>query len=402
VKKKMRRITWALLLIFASTPALAGKKISVSQLEDLLRSMQQDKKSDVDMSTSLKQVELSEELTRSRMNGLVRYVSGPLATEQIYVLEARSASMAPPVSDLPPAPGPDAAAQKVMLAKTGAYVSGIYAQLPSLTATRTTIRFQDNVEAVAASSGITGSATEVVTTAGFSNAASFIHYINSTEEQVAIQHGAEQRIGPATKTPWGANKMIALMEPDPSLVVVHKEAEESGTIEWLRWELVNGKQMAVYSFAVPKKQSRLELDVCCFPVVKQAGIATFYTALTAPTLGAGGSGGGVAGNFQTNTDWHNFKTTAPYHGKFFVDPETGIVVRMIVEAELNPSDVVHQVDTRIDYGAIKVRDNVLIVPVKTFINTEVVPNGDSGSGGYKTRRTLFTSEYKNYQPGSLK
>jgi len=32
------------------------------------------------------------------------------------------------------------------------------------------------------------------------------------------------------------------------------------------------------------------------------------------------------------------------------------------------------------------------------VNTEVVPNGDSGSAGkYSVRRTLFTSEYKNYQ-----
>ncbi len=398
----MKRFTWALLLIAASTPALAARKISVSQLEDMLRSLQQDKKSDVDLSTSLKQVELTEELTRSRMNSMVHYVPGPLSTEQIYVLEARSAALAPPPSDLPDTPAPDAAAQMAILVKAAAYINGTYAQLPTLKATRTTVRFQDNVEAVAASSGITGSATEVVTASAFANAASFIHYINSTEDQVSIQHGAEQLPAQTTKIPWGANKMIALMEPDPSLVVVHKEAQEGGRIEWLRWELVNGKQAAVYSFAVPKKASRLALNVCCFPSVNQTGKATFYTALTAPTLGGGASGGGVTGNFQTNTDWHNFKTTAPYHGKLFIDPDTGIVVRMIVETELNPSEVVHQVDTRIDYGPMKVRDKVLIVPVKTFINTEVVPNGDSGAGGYKTRRTLFTSEYKNYQPGGTR
>jgi len=40
----------------------------------------------------------------------------------------------------------------------------------------------------------------------------------------------------------------------------------------------------------------------------------------------------------------------PYHGEFFVDSGSGIVVRMIVEAELAPSEVVHRVNTRIDYG----------------------------------------------------
>ncbi len=398
----MKRLAWALLFIVASTPALAARKISVSQLEDLLHSLQLDRKSDAEVSTSLKQVELTEELTRSRMNSMVHFVPGPLSTEQIYVLEARSAGLAPPASDLPSTSAPDAAEQQAILAKAATYISGTYAQLPTLTATRTTVRFQDNMEAVAASSGISGGATEVVTTSGFSNAATFVHYVNSTEDQVALHNGAEELPAQTTRIPWGANKMIALMEPDPTLVAVHKEAQEGGKIEWLRWELVNGKQAAVYSFAVPRKKSRLALNVCCFPAINQTGKATFYTAITAPTLGGGANGGGVAGNFQTNTDWHNFKTTVPYHGKFFVDPATGVVVRIIVEVELDPSEVVHQVDTRIDYGPIKVRDKVLIVPVKTFVNTEVVPNGDSGSGGYKTRRTLFTSEYKNYQPAGTK
>jgi hypothetical protein len=40
----------------------------------------------------------------------------------------------------------------------------------------------------------------------------------------------------------------------------------------------------------------------------------------------------------------------------------------------------------------------LVLPVKTIVVTEVVPNGDSGSAGkYSTRTTLFTSEYKNYE-----
>ena len=70
---------------------------------------------------------------------------------------------------------------------------------------------------------------------------------------------------------------------------------------------------------------------------------------------------------------------------------------MITEAELKPTDVVHQVDTRIDFGPATVNGKILIVPLKTVINTQVVPNGESGEGGYATRRTLFTAEYRNYQ-----
>ena len=104
------------------------------------------------------------------------------------------------------------------------------------------------------------------------------------------------------------------------------------------------------------------------------------------------------GNMQTTTDWKPFKSTVPYHGEIFVDPDTGIVVRLNTQAEFKTSDVVHQEDQRIDYLPVTAGGKALVLPVKTVVNTEVVPNGDSGSGKYSTRHTLFTAEYKDYQP----
>jgi hypothetical protein len=398
-----RLLCWALVLMIAA-PAWCARTITVGQLEDLLRSLQQDKKTDTEVATALKQVVLSQELTRSTMNSLVSYVPGPLATEQVYVLEARSADLIPPSSDLPTTPAPDAAIQQAMLAKADTYVAGTYDQLPNLTALKTTLRFQDNVETIAASSGIQGSATDVVVGGGFSSPATFVHYINSSEGEVASEHGAEKFFSEKDKTPWGANKMIALEEPDPALGTILKEAEAANSLRWLRWELVNGRPVAVFSFAVARKKSHLDVNVCCFPNINQTGVATFYTATTAAALGdgGGGGGGGVAGNYQTRTEWHSFKSTVPYHGEVFIDPESGTVVRCIVEAELKPSEVVHRIDTRIDYGPVKVGNATLILPVKTYVNTEVVPNGDSGAAAYTTRCTLFTSEYKEYQLSQTK
>lgn len=110
----------------------------------------------------------------------------------------------------------------------------------------------------------------------------------------------------------------------------------------------------------------------------------------------------MVGNMQTSTNWHPFKSAVPFHGLLYIEPATGIIVRMITEPELKQSDVVHQVDTRVDYGPVQVGKSTFIVPVKTYINTLVVPNGDSQNGTYTTRCTLFTSEYKNYQVASGK
>ena len=395
----MKQFLWIFVFILPATNSWCARKITVGQLEDILRTMRQEKKSDTEVATALKQVELSQELTRGTMNSLVSYVPGPLATEQIYVLEARSADLVPPQSDLPSTPVPDATTQTAILEKTISYVGASYAQLAELTATKTTLRFQDNVEAIASSSGTQGGATDVVVSAGFSNPATFVHYINSSETRAVFVHGAEKWPPEKDKTPWGANKMIALEEPDPGLADVFREAQSADSLHWLRWELINGKPAAVFAFKVPQKQSHLDVSVCCFPNVNQAGIGTFYTATSAAALGGGGGtgGGGVAGNFQTSTDWHDFRIIAPYHGELFIDPDTGIVLRMITEAELKPSDVVHELDTRVDFGPVKVSDKTLVVPMKTFVNTLVVPHGDSGAATYTTRRTLFTSEYKGYQ-----
>jgi hypothetical protein len=388
----MKKFVWIALLALLAMPAWCAKKITVAELKDSLASMHRENKNDTDVANALKQVELSEQLTRNTMNSMVENVPGPLSTEQIYVLEARSALLAPPATDLPATAAPDAAAQKAMLDKAADYVSKTYEQLPPLTVTKTTIRFQDNIEAAAASSGLSSGAQQVTVGSSFVNPFQFIHYINSTDAQIATEHGAEKPPAGKDKTLWGANRMIALQMPDPSLGGVFQEAQAAGDIKFLRWELVNGKPAAVFTFDVPKKKAHFEVNVCCFPDVDQAGLVNFTPAT--PNSNKPGS---AAGNLQTTTSWHPFKANVPYHGEFFIDPDTGIVVRMITQAELKQNEVVHQDDTRIDYGPVTVGGKAVVLPMKVVVLTEVVPNGDSGSAGaFSLRKTFFTSEYKNY------
>src|SRR5579859_7746824 len=114
----MKRFVWVALLLLIASPAWsAARKITVAELKDMLAALHQQSKSDADVAAELKQVQLSEELDRSTMNAFASNVPGPLSTEQIYVIEARSATLAPPPSDIPTTPAPDAAAQQALLAK---------------------------------------------------------------------------------------------------------------------------------------------------------------------------------------------------------------------------------------------------------------------------------------------
>ena len=366
----------------------------LQQLRDMLVQMQAAKKTDEEVATALKQVVLSEELTRSTMNSLVDYVPGKFSTEQIYVLEARSATLAPPADDLPNAAAPDAAAQKAMLDRAAEYATKTYGALPHLGATRTMVRFQDHVEQGPLTSGLQNSAiSDAGANPNLVLPNQFVHYINSTEAQVDFVNGAEKNPIPQEKGQWGANGMLALLGQAPVLSTVFEEAQKAGKIRFLRWELVNGKQAAVYAFNVDKKNTHYAVDDCCFPDVGQAG-RVFFSSASMP------GGGGAKGNLQTTTSWNFYKATVPYHGEIFINPETGIVVRLITQAEFKNSDVVHQEDQRIDYGPMPVGDKTLVVPVRAVINTEDVPGGDSGAANFSLRHTMFTAEYKDFHAGS--
>jgi hypothetical protein len=71
---------------------------------------------------------------------------------------------------------------------------------------------------------------------------------------------------------------------------------------------------------------------------------------------------------------------------------------MVTQMEPKTTDVVHQADIRTDYGPVTIGDKSLILPVRAFVVTEIVVNGEAGAGGYAERNTMFTADYKNYQP----
>ncbi len=396
---KMKRMGWILVLLLAASPAWAAKNITVQQLKDLLTADQQAKKSDTDVATELKEVTLTEELTTATMNGLSSLVPGQATLEQVYVLEAKSAILAPPATDIPTTAAPDAAAQKAILDKTMDYASKTFAAMPNVTATKTTIRFQDNVSAMAAGSGLHSGATgDSSTDPNLASGTQFIHYINTSEAPVSIHNGIEDNPLAKDKTRWGANGYIALLGQGPVLTTVLQEANAAGKFNFVRWETVAGKSTAVFSFAVDKKKSHYAVNYCCFPQLEQAGVATFTSASAGGARGGGG--GGAKGNFQTNTNYDNYKATVPYHGEIFVDPDTGVVLRLVTIADFKNTDVVHVEDQRIDYLPVDVGGKSLVLPSKSIVNTEVVPNGDSGGGKFIIRHTLFTSEYKGYQAGA--
>lgn len=375
----MKRIAWLAVFLMVALPAWAAKKMTVEQLKDYLVSAKQAGTSDHDVAKELEGVELTEELTNSQLEALGQYVPGQMTTERLFIMEVQSSVLPPPASDIPTAAAPDAAAQKAILDKATEYASKTYAQLPALTATKETRRFQDNAEMPQQSLAARNNAT-------FAPTITPIHYTAAGSSMATFHNGAEDA-PPQSKESWGQNGMIAMLGQTPSLSTVLDEAQQAGKINWVRWETVNGRQTAVFSYAVDKKKTKYEVAYCCFPETGQAGNIALRGTET----------GGGSGNYQTQEDYKIWKSKVPYHGEIFIDPNTGVVMRLITIADLKGSDPVRLETQRIDYGEQTVGGKAVVVPVRDVIDTTEQPYPDDPAGRMIMRHTLFTEEYKNYQ-----
>jgi hypothetical protein len=375
----VKRIAWLVVILLAAAPCWAAKKISVQQLKDLLTADQASHKADADVAAELKDVDLTEELTHTTIDSIKALVPGPLTTEQLFILEIRSAVLPPPASEIPATPAPDAAKQKAILEKA-ADNAKTYAQMPALAATRTLRRFQDSAHQ---DQPALGSHSTAVLAATYTP----IRYTASDEASVIFKNGAEQNPLADGKTHWGENSMIALLGQAPDPVTTLQDAQAGGKLSWLRWETVNGHELAVFGFSVDKKKSHYTVNYCCFPETSQVGEVTMR----------GQESGGGAGNYQTNAKWKNFKSVEAYRGAIYIDPNSGVTYRLVTEVEFKGSDPIKAENQRIDYGTETVDGKKVVVPGFVTIDTLEQPMPDSPQGRYVLRHTLFTENYSGYK-----
>jgi hypothetical protein len=384
----MKRFGWILLLAVAAPNLLMAdsRKLTVAQLRDTLTSLRDSKKGDEQIANELKQIQLTEELTPAAKSSMVNLVNGPLSTEQIYVLEARSSMLAPPDTDLPKAAPPDAATQQTLLAKAQDYAAKAYAQQPQLTATRLVARFQDGVETI---QSFYGANAQTVSDSDplWQQVRQSIRLMNTHTDTVEIDNGIEKPGGKDT-TSWGRNGFVNSMLPSLPLNLLTSEAVSYGNPKFLRWEIINGHRTAVFAFAIDKKKSHYAINYCCFPATSSVGNVLYNGSGSQPVNN---------GNLSTVSEWKPFNAKSGYHGELFLDPDSGVVLRTIVAAEFKQSDFVHYENIRIDYAPMPIDGKNFYVPVRSFTIAEIVPNGDSFASRYAVRLQMITKDFKDIQ-----
>ena len=324
-------------------PAMAAGPVSVAQLEHLLQQDETARKSDGAIAEELSQVALSERLTAASLQRIISEVkAGPQTAQALDLLGDESALLAPPATEIPADGRPDMASQRAMFTAAIDYVVKTLHHLPDFLAVRETRSF-DDVPSVVGHSGY----APIVP----------LHLVGTFHRNITYRSGQEmlEREQEAAKgrkeseprglQTWG--------EFGPVLGIILGDSLK-GNVTWSRWEQVRNGGIAVFRYAVPAKASHYHVDFCC--VWHDYEIPENGNALS-------------------------YRGTPAYHGELFIEPKTGAVVGVTLEAELGSTEVIRRAAISVQYGPMEIGGKEYICPTRSVAISETMDRPGKVVGG---------------------
>jgi VWFA-related protein len=287
--------------------ACSARPVSVAELERVLGASQS--LPDGELAAQLSDLQLTELLSWVRLARWRAALGGAKSQRALLGLADRSAFLEPPAGEIPDRAAPDVAEQRRILGLAAAYVGKAIPQLPRFYATRTTTYFE----------ATPGSGDETPQSGGGS-----LHAVRIARTTVQYREGQEiVEPGPVkvdkTKQREHGLRTWGAFGPVLGLVLVDAAQNKLG---WGHWEQGASGPLAVFRYAVPKDKSHYEVRYCC--------VAASY---------------GLESN--------SFQEMSGYHGEMAVDPATGIIARITVEAELDAGDPISRAAIAVEYGPVE-------------------------------------------------
>jgi len=329
------------------SPASAMRHITVAQLEKTLANEAAKRRSDGDMMREFGGFDLTERLTDTARNRISTSLHlGPLTTLALQLKADESALLDPPADELPAAPPPDAATEKRILDAAVSWVTGTLPHLPDFLATRSTTTFNNTAQIL--------KVNEWPVYAG-------LHLVGQSSREITFRDDHEvSAAAPArgmAATP-GAGRptergLQAYGEFGSLLGLVFVDAAK-GKISFRHWEQAPAGRVAVYGYSVPKAESHYSVNYCCL-----------MEGLRTSARGGGRRGGGGGSTTVPTSAATPFHKVPGYHGSLFIDPATGVVLRMTLEAEMDDSPV-SRAATVIEYGPVVIGDRRFICPLRSM------------------------------------
>jgi VWFA-related protein len=292
----------------------------VDQLEQVLASAQG--KPDAEVVRQLSDLELTERLNSGKLSHWKAVLPGELTQQQLVALADASAFLAPPPAEIPAAPVPDFAAQRQIMGLVVRYVSKTIPDLPNFFATRETVRFED---------------TPQLQKDEYFIPYQPLHRVGVSSATVLYRDGREVVDSGTGKKPQPMTEGLTTVGAfGPILSTVLLDAAQS-KLTWSHWEQGPAGQQAVFSYAVPREKSHYEVNYCCVAEQAATSVANLYP----------------------------YRRIAGYHGEMAVDPATGTILRLNVEADLKPADPVSKAAILVEYGPVEIGGKTYFCPVRS-------------------------------------
>jgi VWFA-related protein len=305
--------------VYYDEPYVPSERLTVEQVEQKLDKAQGLK--DDKLAQQLSGLELTERLSSVRLASLKSRVSGAKSWAALVALADASAFLDPPPSEVPSRPPPDLASQRQMQSRAIDYLLQTIPKLPDFFATRTTVRYREHpLNQKQTWKTVFGDRS--LHWAG--SARADVLYRNGFEVVDSVK-GTKQEKGTArfnTKGIFGPILRAAILDP------------ARGDWVWNRWEQGAEGLRAVFRFRVPKQESHYQLESCC---------------LLDAVDGTGA-----------------FELLTGYHGEIAIDAESGAILRLSLEADLEPNLPVLRSGIVVEYGPVTIGGTTHLCLVKSI------------------------------------
>jgi hypothetical protein len=369
----MRRLFIIAILAFLALPALAARRLTVAQLEQTLAANIAADKSDADIVRQIAGIDLTERLTETTLDRLGAHFIGTPVAPALQLLADRSAFLDPPPGELPSTPAPEAATQQRILSALRRYVVETLPRLPDFLATRTTLHYDDG---------------PYVVSKGEWPSRSGLHLVDRSSREISIRDERESQIPGSRSAVWQQQGgLISGGEFGATLGMILTDTAQ-GKISWSHWEQTPDGEAAVFQYSVPRSASHFEV------------ISSLEHQHTAETYDAPNGGGRGISSIGTRPgggpNISILRTTSQYHGSLWIDPTTGTILRITIQADLK-SESLNRAAILVQYGPVRIGDANFICPIHSVAWSSAVATAQTIADNTPTEwlnDTLFTNYHR--------
>lgn len=286
--------------------------VTVAKLIELVHNSKG--KRDSGVAKDLERLRLTERLSTPKLTMLSADLVGGKSKAALMAVADASVFLEPPAGEIPQKSLPDAAELKQIMSLAVDYLKMTNPKLPDFSAKRLTTSFEEIWTQGHEESGHRDVALHP---AGEYRAT--VYYRGGKE--VVHEEGKREQ-GLITQGTFG-----------PILNTVVVDAAH-GSMQWSRWEAGPNGPMAVFQFRVTQAESHYQTSSPGLPGIESAG----SSGAVAPTA---------------------------YHGEIGIDPASGTILRLVLEADPDPSSAVTRADIMVEYGAVGIGGKVYTCPLRS-------------------------------------